>query len=206
MGCKNSKKAGKGSKKGTQGTLPQGNEAVVNHSSTTQEHELEIDGFKLKETRILDHLQREGEEEPYQTTLVHTRVINDNYYSVVEVTENGKVTRHDVNTSLSDDQIEGFDREWEEKWKPGMDEEEVTHEAVVEAAEDEIWEELDHPEDHTEQDLEVSVEQIYKVVEHAKEEICEAVADAKKEISETVTEAKEEIHKAVDHAKEAKKH
>ena len=58
---------------------------VVNHSETTQEHELVVDGSNLKEKKVLDHLVRDNEEGPYQTKLVHTRWIDDDYYKVEEV-------------------------------------------------------------------------------------------------------------------------
>merc|ERR1711990_151000 len=95
--------------------------AVLNQSETTQDHEMMVDDTKLKETKVLDHLIREGEEDPYQTTLVHTRWINDNFYKVEDVTEDGKVTGQNISTSLNDDQVEAFHQEWESKWKPVMD-------------------------------------------------------------------------------------
>merc|ERR1711936_13965 len=97
--------------------------AVLKRSETTQDHEMMVDDTKLKETKVLDHLIREGEEDPYQTTLVHTRWIDDQFYKVEEVTEGGKVTGQNVSTSLNDDQVEAFQQEWESKWKPVMDEE-----------------------------------------------------------------------------------
>ena len=61
--------------------------AILNQSETTQDHEMTVDGTKLRETKVLDNFTREGEADPYQTTLVHTRWINDQFYKVEEVTE-----------------------------------------------------------------------------------------------------------------------
>ena len=97
--------------------------AVLNRSETTQDHELMVDDTKMRETKVLDHLIREGEENPYQTTLVHTRWIGDDYYKVEEITEGGKVTGRNVDTSLKEDRVEAFQQEWEAKWKPGLGEE-----------------------------------------------------------------------------------
>ena len=97
--------------------------AVLDHSETIEDHELEVDGKKLREKKVLNHAMREGEEHPYQTTLVHTRWIGDDYYKVEEVTEGGKVTGRNVDTSLKEDKVEAFQQEWEAKWRPAIGEE-----------------------------------------------------------------------------------
>ena len=107
---------------------------VVNHSETTQEHELVVDGSNLKEKKVLDHLVRDNEEGPYQTKLVHTRWIDDDYYKVEEVSQEGEVKERRVSTSLEgDDKVEAFQQEWEAKWRPAMDEE-VVAKAQAEAS------------------------------------------------------------------------
>ena len=109
--------------------------AAVNHSQTIQEHELVVDGTELKESRVVDHLRREGEEEPYQTTTVHVRWIDGSYYKVEEV------TNRRVSTSLDDDdQVEAFQQEWADKWMPAMEEELVDQAQQAEASQPEIQE------------------------------------------------------------------
>merc|ERR1711936_145283 len=102
-------------------------EVIENHKVVNQEHELEIDGKHFRETKEMRTFTEEGKEEPYQTIQIHTRWISDSYYQVKEVMEVEDVKDHEVVTSLADEDIEAFQREWNEKWNPSMDEDVVAN-------------------------------------------------------------------------------
>ena len=100
--------------------------AELRQSQTTQEHEINVEGTKLREKRVLINFFAEGQQDdPHRVSLVHTRWIGEDHYEVQEVTEGAKVVYRQVYTSLNDDQVEPFLQEWRAKWKPTLDEEAV---------------------------------------------------------------------------------
>ena len=60
----------------------------------TQEHEIDVDGLKLRERKETIHFSRKGESTPYRITLVNTKWIDHEYYKVEEVTEGQDVVYH----------------------------------------------------------------------------------------------------------------
>jgi len=97
-------------------------EVIENLNVVIQEHEIEVDGKKLKETKEMRTFTVEGADEPYQTTQIHTHWINDSYYKVQEVMEGQDVKDHEVVTSVADEDMGDFQKEWDEKWNPSVDE------------------------------------------------------------------------------------
>ena len=112
-------------------------EVIESHKVVFQEHEFEVEGQVLKETKEIRTYTVDGAEESYRTCLVHTRWIGDAHYRVKEVTEGQEVVGHEVETSLAEEDIPSFQREWEEKWKPAVDEGMVARAQVLQAEEQE---------------------------------------------------------------------
>ena len=98
----------------------------IEERSVIQEHSLEVDGTMLNEKKVLTTCCREGSDTPLRTEKVHTRMIGDRVYSVIEVEENNDAAaERTVETSMTTEEVAAFMEEWDAKWKPSVDESEV---------------------------------------------------------------------------------
>ena len=89
------------------------------HRNVLMEHEMNVDGVRLAETKELHHAIDE-ETGQAQEILTHSRWIDDKMYAVKTIIFDGEVQEETVDTNLAEDKIETFKQEWEEKWKPTL--------------------------------------------------------------------------------------
>jgi len=94
------------------------------------EHELAIDGVTLKETKEMftEHSSNTGDKD--QVTLVHTRMIGNRAYQVRETKEDDRVVDTVVNTTMSEEEVETFEKEWKEKWQPAISDTQAAQEII----------------------------------------------------------------------------
>ena len=120
---------------------------IENHKIVTVEHELHLhkEGKFLSEKKQMNLVKPMDEtcegkliskDDNKRLTLVHLRQINDKYYKVTEDFLNGyEVEKEDkyrfrkVDTTLSCEEIQQFEEDWETFWNP-----EITHKKVIENA------------------------------------------------------------------------
>ena len=95
------------------------------HKTQNTEHVMTVEGNELKECKEKATVLDENWEELGIEIMVHQRWIDHKAYAVHEVTVNNKVVEHKVKCEMSDDEIRDFQAEWNEKWKPGEEIEEI---------------------------------------------------------------------------------
>merc|ERR1719312_30738 len=78
-------------------------------------HELQVGGVTLRDKRELIVETKDGHQ---VSTLIHTRWIEEKVYKVITTSMNGTVVDTKVDTQLSDEEVEDFQRTWNENWNP----------------------------------------------------------------------------------------
>merc|ERR1711879_892282 len=93
--------------------------ALANHKSVLLDHEMTVDGVKLRERKELQNMTDEETSEE-KSILIHTRFIDGKKYEVQQVSVKDEIIEEIIDPDLNDDEIKQFKEEWEEKWKPSI--------------------------------------------------------------------------------------
>ena len=93
--------------------------ALANRKSVLLDHEMTVDGVKLRERKELQNMTDEETSEE-KSILIHTRFIDGKKYEVQQVSVKNEIIEEIIDTDLNDDEIKQFKEEWEEKWKPSI--------------------------------------------------------------------------------------
>ena len=90
---------------------------IENHHVFTTTHELLVDGHHLieKKQKTLSHA--DGIEKTL--VLLHVRTIDDKSYKVTETNYNG-VPKSQVETEMTEDEVNQFEEDWTSLWNPKM--------------------------------------------------------------------------------------
>jgi len=104
-------------------------ESTENHKVVLMEHELQVDGVTLRETKEMSTLHS-TEGGPGQVTLVHTRMIGDRAYQIRETKEDGRVVDATINTTMSESEVETFEKDWSRMWQPAISDAQAAQEIM----------------------------------------------------------------------------
>ena len=96
---------------------------IENHKIITMEHDLRNEGYYLSDKKQMTFVELEGAdpENTPKILMVHSRSIDDRFYKVTEHLNNDKtVELRNVETEMSEEEIEKFEIDWELYWKPAL--------------------------------------------------------------------------------------
>ena len=98
---------------------------IENHKIITMEHDLRSEGYYLSDKKQMTFVEQEGADPENSITpkilMVHSRSIDDRFYKVTEHLNNDKtVELRNVETEMSEEEIENFEIDWELYWKPAL--------------------------------------------------------------------------------------
>ena len=84
------------------------------------EHDLRNEGYYLSDKKQMTIVDPENSTSP-KILMVHSRSIDDRFYKVTEHLNNDKtVELRNVETEMSEEDIEKFEIDWELYWKPAL--------------------------------------------------------------------------------------
>jgi len=124
-------------------------EATDSHKVILMEHELVVDGVTLRETKEMSTVH-ESSGSSDKVILVHTRMIGDRAYQIRETKEGGKVVDATINTTMSEQEVETFEKEWQEKWQPAISDAQAAQEILpaLEMEKNEWFDEIPYTSSH----------------------------------------------------------
>ncbi len=99
------------------------------HKVVLMEHELEMEGQVLRETKEMSTIHSDSTG-PDQIVLVHTRMIGDRAYQIREVKQGDKVIEATVNTTMNENQVNEFERDWKKMWIPAISDSQAAQEIL----------------------------------------------------------------------------
>ncbi len=96
-----------------------GNVTLIISKTIYTEHELELQGFAMKE--IFEYVNQSTiDGEPFRTIVIHTRAIGGRVVQMTETRAGGQVVASAVNTTMNESEIPGFEAEWGRLWTPSL--------------------------------------------------------------------------------------
>jgi len=104
-------------------------ETTDSHKVILMEHELVVDGVTFREAKEMSTVH-DSSGTTDKVILVHTRMIGDQAYQIRETKEGGKVVDATINTTMSEEEVESFEKEWQEKWQPEISDAQAAQEIL----------------------------------------------------------------------------
>ena len=92
------------------------------------EHEMEVDGLLFKETEEVSKTFAESQDEPMITIVTHTRMIGNRVLEIKQKKSGDQIIDKEVNTTMSQDEVEQFEQDWAKMWNPRINEDEAAQE------------------------------------------------------------------------------
>ncbi len=99
------------------------------HKVVLMEHELEIEGQTLRETKEMSTIHADSGG-PDQVVLVHTRMIGDRAYQIREVKQGDSVVEATVNTTMDENEVQSFEKDWKRMWTPAISDNQAAQEIL----------------------------------------------------------------------------
>ena len=110
----------------------EGNVVRIQNRLVLAEHEMTIDEIMLRQSIEFSNQTALSSGELLKTIKVHTRAIDDRVYQVREVTSKGTEAHTTVNTTMQEEEVDKFESDWKELWKPEISLDQIDTEEMSE--------------------------------------------------------------------------